>query len=108
MSKIESRLSTLGSSLTSQLSELEIKIDSYSERLNTLEHDVYDILLPAIQSIIGIAFASSRTGNIKQQLTSITKVITKTCQNREQKLDQMSQNTHMDSTQPTLSNEYGC
>ena len=107
ISKIESRLSTLESTLTSQLSELEIKIDSYCGRLNTLEQDVYDdILLPAIQSIIEIAYASPRTGKIKQQLTSITNSIIKTLQKRNQELNQILRKTHIDSTQLSVSSEH--
>ncbi|CAF4887710.1 unnamed protein product [Rotaria sp. Silwood1] len=102
MSNLESRISTSISSLSSQISEIETKIDRYNDQLNTLEHDVYEILIPAIQSITEI-ITTSRQGK-KEQLTNITKSIIKMRQNREQKINHISRNTNAELSQSIFSN----
>ncbi|CAF1013611.1 unnamed protein product [Rotaria sp. Silwood1] len=102
MSNLESRISTSISSLSSQISEIETKIDRYNDQLNTLEHDVYEILIPAIQSITEI-ITTSRQGK-KEQLTNITKSIIKMRQNREQKINHISRNTSAELSQSIFSN----
>ena len=83
MKKIEARLSTLGSTLTSQLSKLEIKIDSYNDRMSALEHVVFDTLLPTIESLIEFLSAPNRTKAMKDQLSSVNQKLGKMREDRK-------------------------
>ena len=79
---IEARVTALGSSLTEQLCELEMKIDKFCGKLNPVAQVVYDIVIPAIQTIIEITIASTRSDKAKQQATSIAEIMTRTIQAR--------------------------
>ena len=69
---IEARVTALGSSLTGQFCELETKIDEFGGQLDAVAQVVYDIVIAAIQTIIEITFASTRSDKVKQQVRSIT------------------------------------
>ncbi|CAF0980460.1 unnamed protein product [Adineta steineri] len=95
MTKIETRLSTLESTLTSQLSELEIKIDSYNDRLSALEHVAFDTLLPTIQSLIEVISAPNRTKTMKEQLALLNQTIGKVREDRKQQMNMTNNNLNI-------------
>jgi len=106
MSKIEARLSILGSTLTSQLSELEIKIDSYNDRLSALEHVVFDTLLPTIQSLTEIVAAPTRTKTIKEQLSLLNQTIEKMREDRKHQVNHLSRSLINQSERSIASDEH--
>lgn len=106
MSKIEARLSIMESTLTSQLSELEIKIDSYNDRLSALEHVVFDTLLPTIQSLTEIIAAPTRTKTIKEQLSLLNQTIEKMREDRKQQVNHLSRSLINQSERSITSDEH--
>ena len=105
-SKTEARLSTLGSTLTSQLSELEIKIDNYNDRLSNLEQIIFNTLLPAIESITKIVSAPTCSKNMKQEILSINKTIVKIRKSHEHQTNQLSRSLVNQSERSIISDEY--
>ena len=83
---IETRVSALGSSLTAQLCDLETKIDNYCGKLNAIAQVVYDIVIPAIQTIIENTIAPSRSEKVKQKAADITEALTRAIRTREHSL----------------------
>jgi hypothetical protein len=104
---IETRVSALGTALTAQLCELEAKIDNFCGKLNAVAQVVYDIVIPAIQTIIENKIASSRIEKVKQQATNIGEAMTRAIRIREQSLKgtTLSPTTYPFRTTPRAEND---
>ncbi len=103
---LEARLSSMVSNVATQLTDIEVKIDKYSDRLDKVEHDIYEIIIPAIQTISQIASSSTKTGKVKQQLSEIIKSLTNTRQGRQWRSDNPMRYSQGDTTQQITTNEY--
>jgi hypothetical protein len=99
LNKMERRLDEFSSRLSSQLCDIEKKINLYSDRQADTENIINEIVLPAIQELVRVISQPSKTRNIKEDFSKLSYRINELLVNHKHKIiyrNQQSAPDHID------------